>query len=138
MGPAEIFYVDIISYTRSVAGGVIGAALGMFAGVAHSGWNVGNEPPPATRTVSPTVFAGAKRFHNGLAGDEFPAILKKGETVIPAGGGAGIVVNVINQGAPVDVEGAGPRFDGEKWVVDVLLKAKRRGGTPIRQLLGTA
>lgn len=52
-----------------------------IAAVAHSGWNVGTESAPAYRAVSPSLFANAPRFHNGLAPDEFPAILQEGERV---------------------------------------------------------
>lgn len=33
--------------------------------------------------VNPFVFAGAPRLHSGLAPDEFPAILQRGEAVVP-------------------------------------------------------
>lgn len=33
--------------------------------------------------VNPAIFAGAPRFHNGLYPGEFPAILKRGEIVLP-------------------------------------------------------
>jgi hypothetical protein len=48
----------------------------------HSGGVVGSGYSP-TRAVSPSYFDNAPRLHNGLMGDEFPAILQRGETVIP-------------------------------------------------------
>lgn len=76
-----------------------GSGVGFFANlltaiVSHDGGRVG-EPMP-TRQVSPSLFLSAPRLHTGLAADEFPAILQRGETVIPRGGNAGTVVQVIN------------------------------------------
>ena len=67
-----------------------------YAAVSHSGWHVGMEAPPAVRAVSPALFHGAPRFHKGLKPDEFPAILQKGETVVPRGGrlGGNMTVNI--------------------------------------------
>ena len=35
-----------------------------------------------SRSVSPSLFVGAPRFHDGLTDDEFPAILQRGERVL--------------------------------------------------------
>jgi tape measure domain-containing protein len=84
-------------------GGSLGGLVGWaFGGVTdalkfHSGGVVGETAAPAM-SVSPSLFVGAPRFHSGLMPDEFPAILQKGETVIPRGGfaaGGGITVNII-------------------------------------------
>ena len=62
----------------------VGAAGG---GVLHSGGIVGSVQN-RTRNVSPSWFAGAPRYHKGglpgLAADEYPAILQKGEEVLAA------------------------------------------------------
>lgn len=50
----------------------------------HAGGMVGKDLVP-TRSVPASLFAHAPRLHRGLAGDEFPAILQRGETVIPRG-----------------------------------------------------
>ncbi len=67
--------------------------------VAHSGWDVGSAPP-AVRMVDPAIFQTAPKYHRGLMPDEFPAILQRGEKVIPkgatAGGGRVNIVNNIN------------------------------------------
>ncbi|NOU05294.1 MAG: hypothetical protein HOO99_03845, partial [Hyphomicrobiaceae bacterium] len=64
-------------------GGLLGGAI--IPGILHAGGIAGNDNIP-TRAVSPSVFAGAHRFHTGgwpgLARDEVPAILQKGERVI--------------------------------------------------------
>ena len=70
----------------------------MTSAVMHTGGTVGSAG--TTRMAPASLFFNAPRFHNGLASDEFPAILQRGETVVPKGGGAvaaggGVVVNLI-------------------------------------------
>jgi flagellum-specific peptidoglycan hydrolase FlgJ len=64
-----------------------GAGLGgLFTGLFslfHEGGLVGYSNT-AMRAVSPAIFAGAPRFHDGLGDDEFPAILQRGERVLTA------------------------------------------------------
>jgi hypothetical protein len=67
------------SWLQSIFGGGTPAA----AAVAHSGWLVGSTPM-ASRYVHPAYFYDAPRLHQGLASDEFPAILQKGERVLTA------------------------------------------------------
>ncbi|MFA5436800.1 MAG: hypothetical protein WC372_12250, partial [Candidatus Neomarinimicrobiota bacterium] len=51
--------------------------------VAHSGGIIGEK---GMTTIAPSsYFAGAPRFHNGLAPNEFPAILQRGEGVFTPG-----------------------------------------------------
>lgn len=57
----------------------------------HGGGIVGRDAS-FIRPVDPGIFSSAPRLHSGLMPDEFPAILQKGEAVIPkdaVGGGAG-------------------------------------------------
>ena len=72
----------------SGGGGIIGNAL---AGVFHDGGIVGGGG--RTRSVPGLAFATAPRFHSGgfpgLRSDEVPAILQRGEQVIPKGGATG-------------------------------------------------
>ncbi len=90
-------------FTGVFSGGVgYDAALGKTGyGIVpfhHSGGVVG-DPSTPSKPVNMAIFANAKRYHSGLASDEFPAILQRGETVIPRGGSAGgITIN-----APVNV-----------------------------------
>jgi len=69
-------------------GGNVGGLLGsIFGSIFHKGGVVGQSGPK--RAVSPSVFAGAQRYHSGgvagLRPGEVPAILQKGEVVIPRG-----------------------------------------------------
>lgn len=72
----------IIQQQALIAVKLISKAIGAF----HSGGVVGNKTPNLTRNVSPAWFAGAPRYHSGgvvgLAPNEVPAILQKGEEVL--------------------------------------------------------
>lgn len=87
------------------SGGGIGAIL---AGVLHDGGVAGRDGYGKGRMVAPSTFRGARRYHSGgIAGlkpDEVPAILQKGEMVIPkigsvksaSGGGADAPPVIVN------------------------------------------
>ena len=64
-------------------GGIFRFVKGLFF---HQGGVVGQTPVPQRLLPAP-VFAGAPRLHSGLRADEYPAILQKGETVLPKGAG---------------------------------------------------
>lgn len=69
---------------QSAMGMVMGGAPAPVAAVAvhHAGGIVGDAAP--RRSVAASAFAGARRYHGGgqIGGDEEPAILQKGETVL--------------------------------------------------------
>lgn len=70
-----------LALTQTFSDGGKGASL--FAGVFHAGGMVGSGG--SGRSVSPSVFFGAQRYHTGgyagLKPDEVPAILQRGERV---------------------------------------------------------
>ena len=88
----------------------------------------------------------------GQARDRVPALLEPGEFVMKrssansigapalnqmnATGKAGgnVVVNIQNQGTPQDATASEPRFDGEKFVIDIVTRDLRNNG-PIRKSL---
>jgi lambda family phage tail tape measure protein len=84
------------SSSSSSGGG--GFFSSIFSSFFHQGGVVGESL--ATRREMPAhLFHNAPRFHSGLMPDEFPAILQKGETVIPKGkgrsmGGMNVTFNV--------------------------------------------
>ncbi len=102
------------------------------AGYGHLGGTIGETVLP-TRSVSPYLFDYAPRLHSGLASDEFPAILQRGEKVTPKGSGNGvtpITVNVLNQSS-AKVEGkqkGQPYFDGKSVIVNIVLEDLAQGG----------
>lgn len=76
-------------FGSALGGGRRGGLLGglLIPGILHSGGEAGVDGYGHGRAVSPSVFAGARRYHSGgIAGmqpGEVPAILQKGEIVIP-------------------------------------------------------
>lgn len=88
--------------------------------VGHSGFRVGSASTQF-RSVSPSLFIGAPRFHNGLAPDEFPAILQAGEEVIPRHR-AGRTSNgpvVVNLTVNVDGSNAGTPEQNKEFGAEV-------------------
>ena len=65
--------------------GLLGGAI--IPGILHSGGVAGRDGYGHSRLVSPSVFAGARRYHSGgiagLGAGEVPAILQRGEIVLP-------------------------------------------------------
>ena len=88
----------------------------------HGGGTIGRSPIPK-RKVPMSLFAGAPRLHGGLGPNEYPAILERGEQVFPRGGGPTVIINMNNEsGTPQEAQQQGaPRWDGSKFVVDVIL-----------------
>jgi Prophage tail length tape measure protein. len=68
-------------------GGLLGGFL--IPGILHSGGVAGRDGYGHGRSVSPGVFTGARRYHSGgvagLQPGEVPAILQRGEVVLPRG-----------------------------------------------------
>ncbi|QXN71885.1 tape measure protein [Rhodobacter phage RcOceanus] len=65
----------------NMLGGALGGLGGAIANILHEGGIAGSGG--GRRSVNPAIFAGAPRFHSGgLAGDEVPAILQRGERVL--------------------------------------------------------
>jgi hypothetical protein len=98
-------------------GGAIGPAV-----VLHGGGTVGRDG--VVRPVSAGTFANAPRLH--LGSDEVPAILQKGEKVIPKGQAAGSVVNNYYIDA-IDVESFRDRLGGQQeFIADLHFDSNRR------------
>lgn len=82
-------------------GGLFGGLL--IPGILHKGGVAGSDGYGHGRAVSPSVFAGAKRYHTGgvagLQPGEVPAILQRGEVVLPRGvkGGSTDTVRLVLQ-----------------------------------------
>jgi len=106
-------------------GGLFGG--GLFGGLFHSGGVVGKSSVPM-RLVPAGAFAGAPRLHNGLRPDEFPAILQRGETVLPrdAGTGGATSVKIVNVLDPSIVGNYLGTPEGEKVIVNIMQRNIRR------------
>lgn len=96
----------------AVGSAAFSAGGGGLTGFYHGGGVVGTDAPSSRRHVPDATFVGAPRLHGGyLAGDEFPAILQRGETVLtPAqmkamGGGGGSRTTVkVSQTFPITIQ----------------------------------
>lgn len=120
----------------SILTSVIGSAFGGGGVEMHTGGLVGRDG--RMRSVSPAMFAGARRYHTGgvagLAPDEVPAILQRGERVIPRGGsmgGVNVQVNVDATGTSVQGDSASGNQLGRMigdTVRGILIDEQRPGG----------
>lgn len=90
------------------SGGLFGGAI--IPGILHSGGVAGSAGYGHGRAVSPSVFAGATRYHTGgvagLKPDEVPAILQRGERIIPRGQSGGSAALSLNFAPVFNAEGA--------------------------------
>lgn len=146
--------------TTSNSGGLLGSLIGGLFGIGgptfygstaggqlyHSGGLVGSSSAP-WRNVHPAYFDDAPRLHGGLASDEFPAILQRGERVLSrsqvAGGGqGGTNINlIINNTRSNDTDvrqrsTTGP--NGPQMVIDIVKKGFAGGefDSPMRARFG--
>jgi len=101
----------------------------LLAAPYHEGGVVG-DTPVSGRIMPRQAFAHAKRYHSGLAPDEIPAILQRGETVYRKGASPGaqpprVVVNIINKtGRDAEAAQQGqPFWNGRDFAVDIVLTA---------------
>lgn len=137
--------------TKSIGGWFGGGGSTSLDGLLKQGTNVaahtGGVAGKATgMTVSAPnwIWAGAPRLHTGgiagLKNDEVPTILRRGEGVFTPeqmkalGGGVGDVqvpinFNLINEsGQPLEAQEQGRSFDGEQYIVDVVVRNLNRPG----------
>ena len=99
---------------------------------------VGRDYAPK-RQVPAWLFEYAPRLHSGLAADEYPAILQRGEQVIPRGGAQNLNVKleVINEsGMPMRVSKKQTSVDAEGLVVKAWLSAFETNRYGLRTMLG--
>lgn len=133
--------------TTSLMSNVANAFMSALGGggdtpIFHGGGIVGGAA--MRRSIDPSVFANAMKYHTGgIAGlrpDEVPAILQRGEGVFThqqmkdmARSGhsaqAPVQINLNNQsGVPLDADHSGTKFDGEKYILDVVVTHLQKPG----------
>lgn len=139
---AKRWIFDLFGGSGGGGGGGGGGLLGsMLSFLFHTGGIVG--AGGTGRMVNPLIFAGAPRFHSGgmagLAPNEVPAILQKGEEVLTAddprhaqnGGGAGYrILNVIDPNLVADYLDSAA---GERTVMNII----SRNGGQVQQIIGS-
>jgi hypothetical protein len=120
-----------------------------FTPIAHSGGIAGQLT--GSKQVNPQAFAAARRYHSGglagLASNEVPAILQRGEEVLTTddprhrfnqGGSLKATANIYNEGSsPVEATRAEASFDGNDMVIDIFLNDIKKGGRSDRMLRST-
>ncbi|MCR9222929.1 MAG: tape measure protein [Hyphomonas sp.] len=149
---ASAIVAAIGAFSPGGGGGGATATSTTSAGpVFHSGGIVGAHHKGSTQ-ISAGMFSGAPRYHNGgIAGlkpNEVPAVLETGERVLTRqeqralgrnGGSANVEVNIINQsGEQMQEESRNSRFDGEKYIIDIVTAAMARPGKLRTQTKQTA
>ena len=126
---------SLFSGLLGVGGGATNGAVAL-GGLYHSGGIVGETSVPG-RYVHPAYFDNAPRYHSGLMPDEFPAILQRGEQVIPRGAASGAsggvslqvthqVNNYSSNASVTQRQEKGP--NGLKLITDVVDKHLSGGG----------
>jgi len=112
----------------------------------HTGGIVG-QTAARTRSMPAGTWDHAPRFHGGLLrADEYPAILQRGETVLPAGMRAGggavaaqapqVEIHIYTDGEEKRVTRQETSFDGVKTVCELWLEGYNSGRFGMRQALG--
>lgn len=114
----------------------------LLSGLFHSGGIVGHGG--GLRIMPSLAFAGAPRLHSGLASDEFPAILQRGEMVIPKGGwtagdprqqNLNVEVRIENQsGSPLKLEQGSVARGIDKMVIGIVARDIDENGVLGRML----
>ena len=119
----------------------------VLSSIFHTGGIVGTDFAGA-KSVNPSIFSGAMKYHTGgIAGlqpNEVPAILQDGEGVFTKeqmksigkysggtsiSGAPNVHINLNNQsGVPLDGDSGGMKFDGEKYILDVVVSHLGRPG----------
>lgn len=118
-GPIAGGLSDILKGGSGSSGFLGGFFDDIFGSLFHSGGTVG-ESSVSRRAIPAHAFIGAPRLHDGLMPDEFPAILQRGETVLPKdakmSGGVNVVFNISTPNAQSFMDSRGQimaKFAGE-------------------------
>jgi hypothetical protein len=130
-------------------GGLSGGASAA-AGPQVTGASIGSSPFGEVGRIAASGGIIRQMAAGGMLRDRVPALLEPGEFVMKrsaansigepalnrmnATGSAGgnVVVNIKNEGTPQDATASQPRFDGEKFVIDIVTRDLRNNG-PIRK-----
>lgn len=117
-----------IAVRKAITEPFAAAAGGFFQSVVASLFHAGGVAGEAARSrpVPAALFAGAPRLHGGgvIGPGEVPAILQRGETVLPRGVAPGgpVRVNIINQTGVAFQGRAQERQERGERVIDVIIE----------------
>jgi hypothetical protein len=146
------FGTSVFQSLKGVLGGLLGGSGGGDGGFISGIFKAGI----GLLTGAPAMASGGIVQHMAQGGgvnslrDRVPAMLEPGEFVLRkqaarsiggpglqamnSGGGSGgnVVVNIKNEGTPQDAQASQPKFDGEKFVIDIVTRDLSNNG-PIRR-----
>ncbi len=144
---ADRFLNPLLNVGLDFIGSLFAPGPGKIAGRAPDapllhGGGVAGALGGVSRAVPAGLFAGAPRYHaGGLAGDEVPAILRRGEGVftpeqmaVLSPGPPAVRIEFVNQGTQQRETGREVRWDGRAWVVSIMIDDVINNG-PFRQAL---
>jgi hypothetical protein len=146
------FGTSVFQSLKGVLGGLLGGSGGGDGGFISGIFKAGI----GLLTGAPAMASGGIVQHMAQGGgvnslrDRVPAMLEPGEFVLRkqaarsiggpglqamnsgGGGGGNVVVNIKNEGTPQDAQASQPKFDGEKFVIDIVTRDLSNNG-PIRR-----
>lgn len=123
--------------SSSVGGG--GSTPGLSGFESHGGSGPGDAL--MRRFVHPAYFDNAPRAHTGIGPNERPVVITNDESVLTPGqmramgGSRNVRVEIVNSGAPKDVQEVQPSFDAHGMLLRVMLDDARSNG-PITRSVG--
>lgn len=118
----------------SGGGGLLSSLGGLFGGGKASGGIVHMAAGGMVRDRVPTMLEPGEFVMKRSSTSDIgvPALNQMNATGKTSGGN--VLVNITNQGTPQDATASEPRFDGEKFVIDIVTRDLRNNG-PIRKSL---
>ena len=162
-GAKDVFSGVLEAFKGAGSGGGLGSIFSSLGGMFGGGGGASG-PSVTGASIGASPFAGGppiavasgglvrKMAAGGMLRDRVPALLEPGEFVMKrsaANGigepalnrmnstgsmGGNVSVNINNQGTPQEATASAPKFDGEKFVIDIVTRDLRNNG-PIRKSL---
>lgn len=122
-----------LAITGAIRGG-LGAMFGAGAAAADTSgaFTSPHGGPPVGHRGIPADYM--PRLHGGLRRDEFPAIIQRGEEIIPKGGqGGGDLTFILNyRGMPMGIDRVEQRDQEDQRIIEVWANNVAQGGTARR------
>jgi predicted Zn-dependent protease with MMP-like domain len=122
-------FKGLVSFLGSIFGFSQGGMVHLAQGGAAVSASLMRDRVPAM--LEPGEFVIRKQSARKIG---MPALQAMNATGNMAGGGGNVFINVTNEGSPKQAEASAPKFDGEKYVVDIVMRDISNNG-PIRRSL---
>jgi len=124
---------------QNIAGSIFGGIFGFKTTVAPTGSYGG----PSAGFTAPTGHNGIPsdyfpRLHGGLGADEFPAIIQRGEEIIPksrtGGRGGDLIIRFENRGTPQDLISSNQQYEAGERIINIVIDDAQHNG-PVRRMV---